>query len=161
MEDERKLLWEPSEAWIKDANITQFIEFVNSNYGKTIKGGKDIYKFSVENIEDFWEAMWKFSDIIASKPYDKVVEDLSVFPGTKWFPGSELNFAENLLKYNDNQLAFIFQGETKVSKQITYSELNKLVARLAKSLKEIGITANDRIVSYIPNLIETPTSMLA
>ena len=83
MDDDRKLLWEPSEDWIKNANITRFIDFVNREYGQNIKGGKDIYNFSVNNIEDFWDAMWKFSDIIASKSYDKVVEDLSVFPGTK------------------------------------------------------------------------------
>ena len=93
MDDDRKLLWEPSEDWIKNSNITWFIDFVNREYDQNIKGGKDLYKFSVENIEDFWDAMWKFSDIIASKPYDKVVEDLSVFPGTKWFPGAKLKFA--------------------------------------------------------------------
>ncbi len=161
MKDDRKKLWEPSAEWIKNANITRFIEFVNREYGQKIKGGKDLYKFSVDKIEDFWDAMWKFSDIIASKPYDKVVEDLSVFPGTKWFPGARLNFAENLLKYKDDQLAFIFQGETKVSKQMTYAELNKIVARLAKSLKDLGVNVGDRVVSYIPNLIETPIAMLA
>ncbi len=46
MDDDRKLLWEPSEDWIKNANITRFIEFVNRNYGQKIKGGKDLYKFS-------------------------------------------------------------------------------------------------------------------
>jgi acetoacetyl-CoA synthetase len=161
MSDERKKLWEPSEEWIKNAEATRFIEFINKEYNLNIKGGKDLYRWSVEKIPDFWEAMWKFSGIIASKPYDKVVEDLSVFPGTKWFPGAKLNFAENLLKYKDDQLAFIFQGETKVSKQMTYNELNRTVARLAKSLKEIGIKVGDRLVSYIPNLIETPIAMLA
>ncbi|MHA1458645.1 MAG: AMP-binding protein, partial [Promethearchaeota archaeon] len=161
MKDDRKKLWEPSAEWIKNANITHFIEFVNREYGQNIKGGKDLYKFSVDEIEDFWDAMWKFSDIIASKSYDKVVEDLSVFPGTKWFPGARLNFAENLLKYKDDQLAFIFQGETKVAKQITYAELNKTVSQLAKSLKELGVKVGDRVVSYIPNLIETPIAMLA
>jgi len=131
------------------------------DFGQNIKGGKELYKWSVEKIEDFWAAMWDFGGIIASKPYNKVVEDLSVFPGTKWFPGARLNFAQNLLKYKDNQLAFIFQGETKVSKQITYGELYKVVARLAKSLKEMGVKVGDRVVSYIPNLIETPIAMLA
>jgi len=161
MNDVRKKLWEPSEEWIKNAEATRFIKYVNQNYGQDLNGGKDLYKFSVEKIEDFWDAMWKFSEIIASKPYDKVVEDLSVFPGTKWFPGAMLNFAENLLKYKDDQLAFVFQGETKISKQITYAELNKIVARLAKSLKEAGVKLGDRVVSYIPNLIETPVAMLA
>ncbi|MFX1503423.1 MAG: acetoacetate--CoA ligase [Promethearchaeota archaeon] len=161
MSDIKKKLWEPSEKWIKTAEATRFIEFVNNEYEQNLNGGKDLYKWSVEKISDFWEAMWKFSGIVASKTYDKVVEDLNLFPGTKWFVGSRLNFAENLLKYKDDQLAFIFQGETKVSKQMTYLELNKTVARLAKSLKEIGIKVNDRVVSYIPNLIETPIAMLA
>ncbi len=161
MSDVRKKLWEPSDEWIKNAEVTRFIEFVNKEYGQSLKGGRDLYKWSVEKIPDFWEAMWKFSGIIASKPYDKVVEDIKVFPGTKWFPGARLNFAENLLKYKDDQLAFIFQGETKVSKKTTYAELNRTVARLVKSLKDMGVKIGDRVVSYIPNLIETPTAMLA
>ncbi len=161
MNVKRKLLWEPSADWIKNVNITRFIEFINKEYSAGVNGGKELYKWSITNIEDFWAAMWEFGGIIASKKYDKVVEDLNVYPGTEWFPGARLNFAENLLQYKDDQLAFIFQGETKVSKQITYAELNKTVARLAKSLKENGVNIGDRVVSYIPNLIETPIAMLA
>ncbi|MFX1402380.1 MAG: acetoacetate--CoA ligase, partial [Promethearchaeota archaeon] len=159
--DIRKKLWEPSDNWKKNAEVTRFIELVNKKYDQNIKDGKQLYRWSVESIVDFWAAMWDFGGIVASKKYDKVVENLKEFPGTKWFPGSELNFAENLLKYKDNQLAFIFCGETKVSKEITYAELNKNVAKLAAALKKIGVEVGDRVVSYIPNLIETPTAMLA
>ncbi len=161
MSDERKKLWEPSKKWIKNAEVTHFIELVNKKFKKNIKGAKELYQWSIDNIEDFWAAMWDFGSIIASQKYDKVVEDLSVFPGTKWFPGAKLNFAENLLKYKDDQFAFIFQGESKKTELITYENLNKQVARLAKSLREIGVKVGDRVVSYIPNLIETPTAMLA
>jgi len=105
--------------------------------------------------------MWDFGDVVASKTFNKVVENLDTFPGTKWFPGAELNFAENLLKYKDTQLAFIFQGENKKHKEINYKELNQTVARLAKSLTDMGVKKGDRVVSYIPNLVETPTAMLA
>ncbi len=105
--------------------------------------------------------MWDFAEIKSSKPYDKVVEDLTKFPGTKWFPGARLNFAENLLRYRDEQLAFIFKGEIQVSKQITYAELYDAVARLAQSLREEGIGVGDRVVGYMPNLIETAVAMLA
>jgi len=159
--DVRKKLWEPSDIWKKNAEVTRFIEFVNKRYDQNIKDGKQLYKWSVDSIANFWEAMWDFGKIIHSKKYDKVVEDLNDFPGTRWFVGSRLNFAENLLKYKDNQLAFIFQGETKVSKKVTYAELNNNVANLAMALKEIGVEVGDRVVSYIPNLIETPTAMLA
>ncbi|MFX1528258.1 MAG: acetoacetate--CoA ligase [Promethearchaeota archaeon] len=159
--DVRKKLWEPSVAWIKNVEVTRFIDFVNRNYGLNIKDGKELHKWSVESIPEFWAAMWEFGGIIASKKYEKVVENLEEFPGTKWFPGAKLNFAENLLKYKDNQLAFTFQGETKVSKKVTYVELNKNVARLSNALRGIGVGIGDRVVSYIPNLIETPTAMLA
>jgi len=158
---DRKKLWEPSEEWIKNAEVTRFIEFVNKEFGQNISGGKDLYNWSIEKIEDFWAAMWDFGGIVASKKYDKVVENLKAFPGTKWFPGAKLNFAENFLKYKDTQLAFIFQGETKKTAKMTYLELNKMVARLAKTLREIGVKVGDRVVSYIPNLIETPIAMLA
>jgi acetoacetyl-CoA synthetase len=160
-DEDRKKLWEPSEEWIKNAEVTKFIEFINNNYDVDIQDADDLYKWSVDEIPDFWDAMWKFSDIIASKEYDKVVEDLYVFPGTNWFPGAKLNFAENLLRYKDDQLAFIFQGESKVTKKMTYKELNKKVAQLAQSLREMGVEKGDRVVSYIPNLIETPIAMLA
>ncbi len=105
--------------------------------------------------------MWDFGGIVSSRKYEKVVEDLNVFPGTNWFVGSRLNFAENLLKFDDDQLAFIFQGEAKVEKRMTYKELNSTVARLAKSLIDMGVKKGDRVVSYIPNMIETPVAMLA
>jgi len=115
MGEERKKLWEPSEAWMKSAEASRFIELANKKYGQNIKDGKDLYRWSVEAIPDFWAAMWDFAGIVASKKYDAVVEDLNVFPGTKWFPGAKMNFAENLLKFKDNRPAFIFQGEMKVN----------------------------------------------
>jgi acetoacetyl-CoA synthetase len=105
--------------------------------------------------------MWEFADIKASRPYDRVVDDLKVFPGTKWFPGARLNFAENLLRYRDDRLAFIFKGETQKSTRMTYAELYTSVARLAKSLRDIGVQPGDRIAAYMPNLIETAIAMLA
>ncbi len=161
MSNERKKLWEPSKKWIKNAEVTHFIDLINKKYRKKINGAKELYQWSTDNIEDFWAAMWDFGGIIASQNYDKVVDDLNVFPGTKWFPGAKLNFAENLLKYKDDQFAFIFQGETKKTELISYANLYKEVARLAKSLREIGVKVGDRVVSYIPNLIETPIAMLA
>jgi acetoacetyl-CoA synthetase len=74
------------------------------------------------------------------------VTDLSVFPGAKWFPGAKLNFAENLLRYRDDHLAFVFIGETQTSKRMTYAELYDAVARLAHSLKESGVGVGDRVV---------------
>jgi acetoacetyl-CoA synthetase len=161
MKTAKNPLWIPSQDKIKNANMTRFIGFVNRRYSKNFKSYGDLYQWSIDRIPDFWAAMWDFAEIKASKKYDKVVEDLSKFPGTKWFPGARLNFAENLLRYRDDRLAFIFRGETQKTAAMTYRELYSTVARLAKSLREMGVTPGDRVVGYMPNLMETVIAMLA
>jgi len=156
-----KLLWKPSEQRLRQANMTRFIDFANKKYGLKINSYSQLYNWSVEKIPDFWAAMWEFGGIIASRGYDKVVDDLSSFPGTKWFVDARLNFAENLLRHRDDHVAFVFRGETQKSAKMTYAELYNQVARLAKSLREIGVTPGDRVVAYMPNLMETAIAMLA
>jgi acetoacetyl-CoA synthetase len=154
-------LWKPSEDRIKNANMTRFIEFVNQKYGKKFKSYDELYQWSINCVPDFWAAFWDFAEIKASKKYDQVVDDLKKFPGAKWFVGARLNFAENLLRYRDNRLAFVFRGETQKTAKMTYAELYSTVARLAASLREIGIRPGDRVAGYMPNLIETAIAMLA
>ncbi len=161
MKPSKKPLWIPSEDRVKSANITRFIEFVNRGYGKKFRTYRELYQWSVDSIPDFWAALWDFVEVKASRKYDRVVDDLKKFPGAKWFVGAKLNFAENLLRYRDDRVAFIFRGETRKSAKMTYAELYGTVARLAKSLREIGIRPGDRVAGYMPNLIETAIAMLA
>ena len=156
-----KLLWQPSEERIKQANMTRLIDFVNKKHGLEINSYAQLYNWSTENIPDFWAAVWKFEGIKASRGYDKVVDDLSKFPGARWFIDARLNFAENLLRYKDDHVAFIFKGETQKSAKMTYAEVYNSVARLAKSLRDIGIAPGDRVSAYMPNLTETAIAMLA
>jgi len=156
-----KLLWKPSEKRIGQANMTRFIQFVNKKHGLKITSYGQLYNWSVEKLADFWAAMWEFGDIIASCKYTKVIDDLNKFPSAKWFPRARLNFAENLLRHRDDQSAFIFRGENQKSAEISYAQLYNQVGRLAESLRKIGISAGDRVVAYMPNLIETAVAMLA
>jgi len=157
----RKPLWVPSEERIRQANLTRFIGFVNEKHGLEISSYDELYQWSIENLQDFWAAMWKFGEIKVSRSYDIVVDDLSKFPGARWFVGARLNFAENLLKHRDDNLAFIFRGESQKSARMTYAELYHSVACLTKPLREIGIAPEDRVVAYMPNIIGTAIAMLA
>lgn len=156
-----KLLWNPSEELKKNANITRFIDFANGKYGLTLDSYDELYDWSIKRIPDFWETIWEFLPIKASRRYDEVVDDLTRFPGAKWFDGARLNFAENLLRYKDDHIALIFRGETQQTTRITYVELYYAVARLAKSLRQIGVEPGDRVAAYMPNLMETAIAMLA
>ncbi|MFZ3048417.1 MAG: acetoacetate--CoA ligase, partial [Desulfatirhabdiaceae bacterium] len=92
---------------------------------------------------------------------EEVIDDLTKMPGAKWFTGSRLNFAENLLRYRDDSTALIFKGEEQPSIKISYAELFDEVARIARSLKTFGIRPGDRVVGFMPNIPQAIIAMLA
>ncbi|MBA7708259.1 Acetyl-coenzyme A synthetase [subsurface metagenome] len=154
-------IWQPSEERKKNTNITKFIDFVNKRYGQKLRGYNELYEWSINNLANFWASVWDFCEIKASKPYDSVITRAERMMDTKWFQGARLNFAENLLRYRDNQTALIFKGEAQEAVRLSYAELYDQVARLAKSLRESGVTVGDRVAGFMPNMIETVIAMLA
>ena len=94
-----KKLWQPSEAFVQQSNMMRFMTEVNQQYGLSLSDYHQLWQWSVDNIPEFWAKFWEFADIIASKPYDQVVDDPTKMPGARWFPGAQLNFAENLLRH--------------------------------------------------------------
>jgi len=141
--------------------MVSFIQFVNKRYGVRLESYRELHKWSIQAIPDFWAAMWEYAGVRSSRACDQVVDDLSKFPGAKWFVGARLNFAENLLRYKDERTAFVFRGETRKSVRVTYAELYDRVARLAVSLREMGVRPGDRVCAYMPNMIETTIALLA
>ncbi len=89
--------------------MTRFMQFVNKKYNLAIKDYSSLYLWSVKEIPEFWGTMWEFGDVQASEPYQQVVKDLDKLPGAKWFEGARLNFAQNLLRFRDDQTAMIFK----------------------------------------------------
>ena len=156
-----KLLWEPSQERIKSSNMYRFMGLVNEKYTKNFSEYTPLYEWSIENIPAFWETMWEFAEIKASRSYDRIVDDLAKMPGAKWFSGARLNFAENLLRYRDEQVALIFKGEARDAAKMTYAELYDEVARVAKSLHEAGVQVGDRVVGFMPNMPQSIIAMLA
>jgi len=157
----KEMLWTPSKERIRNANMTRFIEFVNQRYGKQFRSYDELYQWSIENIPDFWKCMWDFGQVKASRGYNIVVDDLGKMPGARWFIGARLNFAENLLRYGDDHVALIFKGEGCEATRMTYAKLYDSVARLSKSLRDMGVTKGDRVAGFMPNMLETVIAMLA
>jgi acetoacetyl-CoA synthetase len=154
-------LWEPSEERIRSTNMYRFMTRVNETYGKHFTEYTPLWEWSVDRLEDFWTAAWDFLDIKVSVPYDTVIQDRDKMPGAKFFAGSKLNFAENLLRFRDDRTALIFRGEDTVRRTLTYKELYTEVARTAAALKAQGIQPGDRVVGFVPNMPESIIAMLA
>ena len=84
--------------------MTAYIKYVNDNYGLHITDYFQLYKWSIEQAENFWGSFWGFSGIIHHSSYEEIVDDISKMPNANWFKGSTLNFAENLLKFKDDKI---------------------------------------------------------
>ncbi len=121
----------------------------------------ELYRWSIEKPTEFWSAMWDYAGIISSKKFERVVDDLSKFPGAKWFPGARLNFAENLLRFRDERIGLISRSEGRERSSLTYSSLYRKVARVANGLRETGLRPGDRVGGYLPNIEESAIAMLA
>lgn len=137
------------------------MQYINEKYEREFTSYNELYQWSVDSIPDFWVSMWEFGEVIYSRNYDVIVDDLNKMPGAQWFTGAKLNFAENLLRYRDDHIALIFKGEVQESVKITYAELYNRVARLARSLRDTGVGPGDRVVGFMPNMMETVIAMLA
>lgn len=156
-----KPLWTPSPERVRDSNLTRFIAFINGKSGLNVKSYSELYKWSIENVSDFWSAVWDFTGIVFSRRYEKVVDDLNKFPGARWFPGARLNFAQNLLRHRDENIALVSTSESNRRTRLTYADLHEEVGRISNSLRAIGVHPGDRVVGYMPNVKETAVAMLA
>lgn len=155
-----KPLWVPSEDRAKNSNFSKYYDFLRREYNLSFSNYLELHSWSVTEIETFWESMWKFSEIIYSKPYERVLNE-RIMPGAKWFEGSELNFAENILKFSDDHIAIISNREDKPDVVLTYKQLYELIIACSAGLKEMGIKRGDRVAGFVINIPETIIAMLA
>lgn len=153
-------IWAPGPVRRQTANIKRFIDLLRSELDPSIQDYWSLYRFSITQPENFWRAMWDFSAVVG-KPGEVTLQDGHKMPGAKWFPGARLNFAENLLRYRDDQAALVFCSETGTRLQLSYADLYREVMQTAAALRAMGVQQGDRVAAYMPNLPETIIAMLA
>jgi len=155
-----KILWKANQIQKDNSNLSKYEKFVSSKYKfKSNKNFKKLLNWSINNPKDFWNSIWEFSKIKGLKKNN--LEKSNTFFKNKFLKNSKLNFAENLLSKNDDSKAITFISENGTKKVRTWRELNKNVNKLITFFKSIKIKEKDRIVAYLPNLIETVEAFIA
>ena len=115
-----------------------------------------LYQWSIDHPERLWPALWRYFRLIADErpgrdPWDEVVVGLERMAppdpvlGPRWFLGARLNFAENLLRFDDDREALVSWDESGRRGALTYAELNRAVAAVASALRAQGIRPGDRV----------------
>ncbi len=149
-------LWRPDATRIARSNLTRFaapLGFEPPDYAA-------LHAWSVADREAFWGAAWDFCDIVGKRGNGPVLADGERFPGSRWFPGARLNYAENLLATGDGT-AIIAIEENGARQTLSYEELRRATAAFQQALREAGVEVGDRVAGWLPNVPETVIAMLA
>ena len=168
-------MWTPSAEQVASANVTRFIREVVRPLGGAaihVHDSVSLHAWSIAEPEQFWPAVWRFTGVIAdervgSEPWDRVLTGggrmapPDPVDGPNWFPGARLNFAENLLRFQDERDALVLWTEQGAGRRLTYAELAREVASFAAFLRASGVVAGDRVAAFVPNVPEAVVAMLA
>ena len=156
-----KVLWRPSSKIKEESNLNQFIKnFVDEFKNQSDVKYEELWKWSIEKPEKFWDSIWDYSNVLGEKG-EILLKDKDKMPGARFFPNAKLNYTENLLKNKNEPLAIISEREDGLKSKISTLELKDKVLKLAGWLKENGISKGDRVCAYMPNCPETIITMLA
>nr|WHW29765.1 putative acetoacetate--CoA ligase [uncultured bacterium] len=154
-------LWAPAANAIDKTQLSALQNQIAKKYQQQFLCYEDFYHWSIENRCEFWDELWQFCGVQSSAPYTTALSNNDDFFNAEWFTGTRLNFAENLLKYCDDNIALVSILENGNRKTLTYRELHQQVANLATQLKADGIQPGDRVAGFMPNIAETVVAALA
>src|SRR3954470_11264977 len=169
-------LWTPSPERVIKANMTEFLRYVEERGGPPVPDYSadsywQLHEWSVANPERFWSLTWRFCGIIGHRGTGGGAERVGVGldnmgppdpdKGPNWFPDASLNFAENLLRFTDEEPALASWNEEGHQRTVTYRELREAVTTLALALKAAGVEPEDRVAGWLPNIPEAVIAMLA
>ena len=153
-------LWTPSAEQVAGANITAFQAWL-ADRGHQFDGYDELWRWSVADLEGFWQAIWDYSGIVSSAPPRQVL-GRAAMPDAEWFPGARLNYAEHILRMErPGQPALLSVSESEPLTELDWAQLAAQVRVLGTQLRAMGVRPGDRIVSYMPNIPETVVAMLA
>ena len=154
-------LWQPSAARIADSNLTRFLKCVNARHALALKDYDSLYAWSLADPQTFWCEVARFTDLRADFGGGPVLEHPQQMPGARFFPQARLNFAANLLKFDDEEPALVFRNERGTRRVLSYRALRLEVARVADGLARAGVVSGDRVAGFLPNIPEATIAMLA
>jgi acetoacetyl-CoA synthetase len=155
-------LWEPSAEAVERSNLTRYARWLEAERDLGFGGDYHaLWRWSVQELEEFWSSIWEFGGVEASVPYERVLASREM-PGARWFEGAELNYAEHLFRgKSDAEVAIRHASELRELGELSWGELREQVGRIAAGLRELGVGRGDRVVAYLPNIPETVAAFLA
>jgi acetoacetyl-CoA synthetase len=156
-----ELLWEPSAELVERARLTEFMRWLAGERGLSFDTYQELWKWSVDDLDGFWSAIWEFFEVQAEGDPSPVLASHEM-PGARWFPNTSLNYAEHVFTgKRDEEVAILHASELRELGELRWGELRAQVAAVAAGLRQLGVGRGDRVVAYMPNIPEAIVAFLA
>jgi acetoacetyl-CoA synthetase len=145
--------------------MTLYRRWLSEQRGLDFSDYEALRQWSVRDLDAFWQSIWDYFDLQSPTPHIAVLTQRKM-PGAIWFPGAQVNYANQVLRHVGpahaaGQPAVIASGEDGRLKETSWPELKRQVAALALHLKAQGVKPGDRVAAYLPNIPETIVAFLA
>jgi acetoacetyl-CoA synthetase len=151
------------------ANTVELRDWVRRHRGIDLADYEALRRWSVEQLPDFWQAMWDYFAIESPTPHRAVLSDPRM-PGARWFEGAQVNYASQVLRHVPagdaaRVPAIVFRNERMQregrSVEIRWADLADQVGALAATLQDLGVARGDRVAAYLPNVPQAIVGLLA
>jgi acetoacetyl-CoA synthetase len=155
------ILWEPTDELKASSALAGYMEWLRRERDVAVETYDELWRWSVDEIEEFWTSIWDYFEIQAAEPYDAVLGSRAM-PGAEWFPGARLSYAEHIFRDRDEAAVAIHHAsELRQLSELTWGDLRSLTARIAGGLRDLGVGPGDRVVAYLPNIPEAMAAFFA
>ncbi len=158
--ENQSIAWQPTQEIVEKAQLTRFMKQVK------VSTFDELYKFSIENVEQFTAEVLRFLDIKFNPLYEKLLDlsDGAAFP--HWCVGGGLNITEMCVdRWQTDEMrekpAIIWEGEEGKTETYTYAALFNEVKLCAAGLRANGLGKGDAIGVHLPMICETIVALLA
>lgn len=156
-----ELLWEPSAELIERSRLAELMRWLQRERGLSFQGYDELWRWSVDDLDGFWSAIWEFFEVRADGDPTPVLASREM-PGARWFPNTSLNYAEHVFAgKDDGEVAILHASELRELQELRWGELRRQVAATAAGLRALGVGRGDRVVAYLPNIPEAIVAFLA
>ncbi|MDR6118183.1 acetoacetyl-CoA synthetase [Aeromicrobium sp. SORGH_AS981] len=153
----------PEVLWSPDPAATPRIAAFATSVGVDPHDYDALWRWSVEEPDAFWQAVWRFFDVPGDGSPTPALADASM-PGAVWFPDVRLNYAEAALRLPgraDDDVVVVGRSQSRDDVRLTAAQLRDQVARARAGLVRAGVGRGDRVAAYAPNVPETLVLLLA
>ncbi|WP_309229963.1 MULTISPECIES: acetoacetate--CoA ligase [unclassified Blastococcus] len=156
------VLWQPTPETMRGTRIAAFARWVEQRRGLSFGDPVDydaLWRWSVEHLDQFWGDLARWTGVL-DVPDAAVLPDPGM-PGAVWFPGTTVNYAEQVFRQSTpDHPAIIATAEDTEPAEISWAELRGQVGAFAATLRRLGVGPGDRVAGYLPNVPEAVVAFL-